>query len=92
MHLGRYKSVLMAARDAREFPHHVDVPVPGNGLGKQIDRMADWLRRACGAEWRSHGESAGGLHVVRYMFRTRTEAEQFDAAWRAGTFYEPPPG
>lgn len=32
--MGRYKSVLMAEQDARDFPHHVLVPVPPNGLGK----------------------------------------------------------
>lgn len=89
--MGRYKSVLMAVKDAREFPHHVDVPVPGNGLGKQMDRMAVWLARVCGAEWRTHGEIAAGVHVARYMFRTRTEAERFDAAWKSGLFSEAPP-
>jgi hypothetical protein len=88
--MGRYKSVLMAARDAKEFPHHVDVPVPGNGLGKQMDWMAEWLRREFGAEWRSHGAVPAGVHVSRYMFRTRMEAEKFESAWRQGCFSEQP--
>jgi len=78
--MGRYKSVLMAEADAKAFPYHVDVPVPGNGLGKQMDRMADWLRGAFGAEWRAHGAVAGGIHVARYMFRTQMDADAFRRA------------
>ena len=35
--MGRYKSVLMAERDARDFPHHVELPIPPFGLGKRLD-------------------------------------------------------
>lgn len=82
--MGRYKSVLMAESDAKAFPHHVDVPVPGNGLGQQMDRMADWLRRAVGDEWRAHGARAGGAHLARYMFRTQKDADAFRRALDEG--------
>lgn len=84
--MGRYKSVLMAQRDAREYPYHVDMPVPPMGLGKQMDAIESWLRGALGDNWRKHGAGVGSAHVARYMFRSRTEADLFEAAWTAGTF------
>ncbi len=84
--MGRYKSVLMAERDARSFPHHVDVIVPPMGLGKQMDVMAAWLQANCSAGWRSHGKRAAGVHIARYMFEARTEAEAFEAVRATGLF------
>lgn len=88
--MGRYKSVLMAEKDAKDFPYHVDVPVPPMGLGKQMDVIEAWLRQVMGAEWREHGAGGGHNHVARYMFRTRMDAERFEAAWRAGNFSASP--
>lgn len=82
--MGRYKSVLMATLDARDYPHHVDVPVPGMGLGKQLDDLENWLRQTFGAEWRQHGARTGGVHVARFMFRSCSDAELFEAALAAG--------
>ncbi len=82
--MGRYKSVLMAQRDARSFPFHVDVNVPPLGLGKQIDVMTAWLDKRIGADWRCHGKQEAGVHVARYMFRTQSDADAFGAALAAG--------
>jgi hypothetical protein len=82
--MGRYKSVLMAARDAKEFPYHVDLPVPGNGLGKRMVAIADWLNAHFGSEWRSHGQLIAGVHTARYMFRTRRDADFFQDALVSG--------
>lgn len=82
--MGRYKSVLTAEADAKAFPHHVDVPVPPAGLGKQIDIIKSWLSQALGAEWRHHGSGRGSSHVARFMFRSRTDAELFEVAWKGG--------
>ena len=84
--MGRYKSLLMAEKDARAFPHHVEVPVPPMGLGKQVDLIETWLRQTLGDEWRHHGSGGGRNHVARFMFRSRMDAELFEAAWKAGMF------
>lgn len=84
--MGRYKSLLMAEKDARDFPFHVDVEVPPMGLGSQMDIMSAWLAGNLGGAWRSHGLRAGGRDVSRYMFRTPADAEAFAAALGAGTF------
>lgn len=80
--MGRYKSVLKARADAREFPHQVDVPVPPMGLGSLRDEIERWLHSALGTEWRHHGAGNGAAHVARFMFRTRKDAELFETAWR----------
>jgi len=87
--MGRYKSVLMAEKDARAFPFHVDVEVPPMGLGKQMDVMADWLAAHVGDDWRRHGQCGGGGHVSRYMFRSRADAEAFAAALADGRLAPP---
>jgi hypothetical protein len=78
--MGRYKSVLMAEKDAREFPHHVSVPVPPCGMGGRMEVIAAWLRANVGEEWRSHGSWKGGEQSSRYMFRAFEAAERFRCA------------
>ena len=90
--MGRYKSVLMAERDAKDFPYHVDVPVPPMGFGKQMDVIESWLRQTLDNEWRQHGSGSRGYHVARYMFRTKTDSDLFEAAWTAGIFSGLPGG
>lgn len=82
--MGRYKSVLMAEKDAGDFPHHVGVPVPPTGLGKRMDVIAAWLGTNIGPDWRSHGRWENGVHTSRYMFRTPEAAEQFREALNSG--------
>lgn len=82
--MSRYKSVLKARRDAKEFAHHVDVPVPASGLGIRLDILNDWLVDKVGNEWRQHGTNAAGVHVARFMFRTKIDADTFEAALRTG--------
>ena len=53
--MGRYKSILKAESDARRLPYTVDIPVPGTGLGKQMDEMTDWLLTHAKCEWAEHG-------------------------------------
>jgi hypothetical protein len=72
--MGRYKSVLMAEKDAREFPHHVELPIPPFGLGKRLDIIAAWLDTNIGSEWRSHSHLEKGEHTARYMFRSEQDA------------------
>jgi hypothetical protein len=78
--MGRYKSVLMAEKDAREFPHHVEFPIPPLGLGKRLDVIAAWLDTNIGPDWRSHSHFAKGGHTASYMFRTEDVADRFRSA------------
>ena len=82
--MGRYKSVLMADRDARDFPHHVCVPVPPTGLGKRMDVLANWLDTHIGRDWRSHGDRIEGVHCARYMFLSPEAASRFRNALEEG--------
>ncbi len=78
--MGRYKSVLMAEKDARDFPHHVELPIPPFGLGKRLDIIAAWLNTHIGPDWRSHSHLEKGEHTARYMFRSEQDAERFRSA------------
>lgn len=78
--MGRYKSVLMAQKDAREFPYHVEVPVPPTGLGKRLDIISDWLGQNVGPDWRQHGHLRNGKHTACYMFQTQENARLFKDA------------
>ena len=82
--MGRYKSVLMAEQDARDFPHHVLVPVPPNGLGKRMDVIAAWIDLKIGSDWRMHGHYGNDGHMACYMFRSEGAAGVFQAALDAG--------
>ena len=75
--MGRYKSVLMAEKDARDFPHHVELPIPPFGLGKRLDIIAAWLNTNIGTDWRSHSHLEKGEHTARYMFRSEQDANWF---------------
>lgn len=80
----RFKSILRAQSDARTYPFHVDVPVPGTGLGARMDVIAAWIGDHIGSDWRQHGERVSGQHVARYMFRRQAHARCFQAALAAG--------
>lgn len=82
--MGRYKSVLMAEQDARDFPHHVFVSVPPNGLGKRMDTIAAWIDLNVGAGWRMHGHLGKDGHMACYMFRSEGAAGVFRLALEAG--------
>jgi hypothetical protein len=75
--MARYKSVLMAQRDAREFPHPVGLPIPPFGLGKRLDIIAAWLNANIGQEWRLHNRLEKGEHTACYLFRTQEAADRF---------------
>jgi hypothetical protein len=78
--MGRYKSVLMAEKDARDFPHHVELPIPPFGLGKRLDIIAAWLNTNIGPDWRSHSHLERGEDTALYMFRRHDEAVRFSEA------------
>jgi len=78
--MGRYKSVLRAKQDARDFRHHVELPIPGHGLGKRLDVLSSWLNETFGDEWRLHGKFRKGEHTAYFMFRTPEAARMFRQA------------
>jgi len=82
--MGRYKSVLMAEKDARDFPHHVELPIPPFGLGKRLDIIAAWLNTNIGPERRSHSHLEKGEHTASYMFRSVQDAAEFRQALESG--------
>ncbi len=75
--MARYKSTLRANQDARRYPWVVDIPVPGTGLGKELDEMDAWCREAAGNAWARHSRTIKGVHIARTYFQTRGLAEAF---------------
>jgi hypothetical protein len=72
----------------RRFPHKVDIPVPGNGLSRDLTAMLDWCReRVPEAGWAYHGHTARPrkgevrLHYARWYFADATDAEAFRQQW-----------
>ena len=67
----------------RRFAHRVDVPVPGNGLGRRLTEMHDWCAANVAAgTWAQHGHQErrkGGIPVdfVRFYFANEHDAESF---------------
>jgi hypothetical protein len=72
----------------RRFPHKVDIPVPGNGLGRDLTAMLDWCReRVAEPRWAYHGHTARRgrgevrVHRARWYFASEADAEAFMRAW-----------
>jgi hypothetical protein len=71
-------------RDAeRKYPHRVDIPVPEDGLGNQLNTMVEWCRQRF-TEWEHHGvtspeRDAGGIAIdaVRFYFIDEVSAREF---------------
>lgn len=78
--MGRYKSVLMAKKDAREFPYHVELPIPPTGLGMRLDIIAAWININIGPDWRMHSHLERGEHTALYMFQSNEDAARFRLA------------
>jgi len=72
-----------------EFPHRVDVPLPGSGLGR-LRGMLDWCGEnvAAGAwDMHRHSERRKGerpVHYARFYFTTDAGAEAFRRRWERG--------
>ena len=81
----RFKSVTTKQAAERRFAFHVDVPVPADGLGRDLDAMLAWLRRF---DWDKHGHSepGGELEVprdfARFYFADFPMARDFAVAFQ----------
>jgi hypothetical protein len=70
-----------------KYPHRVDVPVPGSGLGNRLTEMLEW----CGANvaagmWSQHGHSERRKgewprDFARFYFSTEADAAAFKKQW-----------
>lgn len=82
--MGRMKSVLAKQEAERRYPHHVDVPVPPDGLGRDLDAMINWIGATLREPlWDMHGHLKPGRegevsrHVARFYFYDVRRAEEF---------------
>ena len=73
----RYKGQITAKMNERDFPHFVDIPIPGFGLGMRLNAMHDWLRER-GIPSRQGG---GGINVARWCFADQETADAFRKAF-----------
>ena len=70
----------------KRFTHKVDVPVPTEGLGAQLNDMLGWCEQHAG-EWAYHGHSEAGelgeprRDFARFYFMREEEAEAFRGLW-----------
>jgi len=71
----------------RRFPHRVDVPVPGSGLGRRLTDMLDWCRESFAAgAWDQHHHSErrkgeAPIDYARLYFASEAAAEAFRRRW-----------
>lgn len=76
--MGRYKSVLQAEQDAREMPFTVDIPVPGDGLGRRMNSFDNWLCIHAKGYWAQHSKTIDRQHFARYYFSSPWDAKNFE--------------
>jgi hypothetical protein len=68
----------------------VNIPVPGNGLGRDLTAMLEWCRERVPRPGREyHGHTARPskykppVHCARWYFTEEADAEAFRQAWLA---------
>ena len=74
---------------ARNFPHHVDIPVPRTGLGMRLTEMQNWcFDHVEAGKWEEHAHSderrdSDGIRIdfCRFYFMDETDAERFRRKW-----------
>ena len=82
------RAAQIAARDTeRRFPVRVRIAVPPAGLGKQLNRMQDWLDHNAGADgWAMTPSGERGVlnDALAIHFADATIASAFVARWCIG--------
>ena len=72
-------------RNEQEYPHIVEMRVPGGGLGRRLDDMHEWHRARFLESRSGHGRTASeGFEIVSYIrwcFKDPRDAEDFKAAF-----------
>lgn len=75
-------SIRQAKRDDLAFPVRVKVRVPDTGLGKLLDRMAEWLNENVGAfDHASHSAPGFACTTAAFYFRDVAAAQAFVSAF-----------
>ncbi len=71
----------------RRFPHCVDVPIPGSGLGRRLIDMLDWCGENVPADtWAQHHHSERRTgetprDFARFYFVSEADTEAFRGRW-----------
>lgn len=63
----------------REYPHHVAVRVPPNGLGQRLNRLHDWCKGRR-LDYATMGLKSGATDMLCFCFKDNVVAEEFRAA------------
>jgi hypothetical protein len=65
--MSRYKGRISFKAIERDFPHHVDMPVPEGGLGKKLEAMYVWhLTRGIPAMHGPGRRTENGRDIIRW--------------------------
>jgi hypothetical protein len=73
----RYKGRLSAKAIERDFPHIVEMAMPGNGFRAKTGDMATWHRQRGIEIHHGMGGYREGVWYVRWCFLNETDAEAF---------------
>jgi hypothetical protein len=63
--MSRYKGQLRAKRTELEFPHHLDIVIPPEGLGTRLDAMYEFHAQQGIKPQRGHGQHSANGAVIR---------------------------
>jgi hypothetical protein len=73
----RYKGRTSFKSIERDFPHHVDMPVPEGGLGKKLDTMYAWHQTRGIEAMHGRGRRENGRDIIRWCFADWAVAQAF---------------
>lgn len=77
-------SIRQAKRDDLAFPVRVKIRVPGDGLGKSLDAMNDWLRaNVPSPDYACHSAPGLACSTAAFYFRNVDTAHAFVRAFPA---------
>jgi hypothetical protein len=75
----------------RQYPHRIDVPVPGTCMGDRLARMMESCRQNVSTvglwdshgvrDWRHRDENGFPRDLARFYFMDEVDAEAFRRAW-----------
>lgn len=71
-------------QNEQHYPHIVEMPVPGGGLGRRLDEMHGWHRGRFLESRSGHGRTEVTTEIVSYIrwcFKDARDAEDFKAAF-----------
>jgi len=75
--MSRYKGRQSAKIVEQDYPHHVDMVVPLDGLGNRLDKMYEWHALNGITPQRGHGKHDANGAVIRWCFADADLAKQF---------------